>query len=307
MAADLLTAPAYRYRGPIIDAHCQVTNVPATARNVEAGRLYGVVRWMGILRQAQVATIRRNFPGVFGFSVWTDHRDTARRDFLERNLRTVHEAAAAGAHCIKFWYKPEFNARSGWYFDDPRLDPLFTAICDHGLPALVHIADPDLWWNAQYKDAQRFEAKRFTYRQLTNTLGRFLVAHLGGWPENLPFLDEMLDGHPNCYLDTSATKWMARELSRQPEAARAFMIRNAKRLLFGSDLVPFKRVDVAHHCSRYYVLRHLLEMDGPIVSPIEDPDAGGPVTVHGLALPPATLKQLYHDNAHEFFALDARP
>ena len=74
-------------------------------------------------------------------------------------------------------------------------------------------------------DGDAFESKRFTYRQLTNTLGRFpdlrvMVAHMGGWPENLSFLDALLDRYPNSYLDTSATKWVARELSHQPAAAR---------------------------------------------------------------------------------------
>ena len=38
--------------------------------------------------------------------------------------------------------------------------------------------------------------------------------------------------------------------------------------------------------------------------PIEDPDAGGPVTLVGLDLPDDILKKLYLDNAVEFFRLD---
>ena len=33
---------------------------------------------------------------------------------------------------MKFWYKPEFNAKTGFYFDDPRLDPLAASTGEHG-------------------------------------------------------------------------------------------------------------------------------------------------------------------------------
>jgi predicted TIM-barrel fold metal-dependent hydrolase len=178
-----------------------------------------------------------------------------------------------------------------------------------GLPGLVHIADPDVWWTHRYHDPDQYEAKRFTYRQLTNTLGRFpnlrlLVAHMGGWPENLEFLDRLLQHYPNCYFDTSGTKWIARELSVQAEEARKFIVRYADRLLFGSDLVARSRLDLAHYCSRYWVHRHLYEKNHRVLSPIKDPDAPGAVNVAGLDLPEDVLKRLYVENARRFYGLE---
>ncbi len=307
MSVDVREPPPARHTGPIIDAHCHFTTPAATERMLRAGRRFGVTRWIGICGIHEVPPLRKRFGPEVGFSIWLDHEhtDDARR-FVETNRRIIERAVRQSCHCIKFWYKPEFNRRSGFYFDDPRLDPIFTDIINAGLPVLVHIADPDVWWRHQYRDAERFERKRFTYRQLTNTLGRFpdlrvLVAHMGGWPENLPFLDDLLHRHRNAYLDTSATKWVARELSAQPAAARAFIIRNADRLLFGSDLVAFKRATFEHHCSRYWVHRHLYEQAGVVPSPIPDPDAPGPVFVAGLDLPKSVLDRLYLTNATAFF------
>ena len=276
---------------------------------IRAGELYGVTKWMGICGISEVAGMRKRWGDRVGFSVWTEHHKIGDgQEFTKTNVRIVKAAARAGCHCIKFWYKPEFNERAGVYFNDPRLDAVFEAMVDLGLPALVHIADPDIWWQHHYHDTSRFEPKWSTYRQLTQTLARFpslrvMAAHMGGWPENLPRLDEMLDQYRNLYLDTSGTKWIARELSHQAESARSFVIRRADRLLFGSDLVAFDNADFEHHCSRYWVHRHLYEKAEPIRSPIADPDANGPVFVAGLNLPDAVLSRLYRQNAELFFGL----
>ena len=301
--------PRFRYTGPIIDAHIHFGSPAATARMIRAGRLYGVRRWVAICRIEDVPAIRRRWGSQVAFNIWLDHRRPENdAQFIATNLRIVERAARARCHSLKLWYKPEFNQSTGLFFDDPRLDTVFEAIIAAGLPVLVHIADPDVWWRRRYRDPERFESKTFTYRQLTNTLGRFpglrvLVAHMGGCPENLAFLDELLRRYPNVCLDTSGTKWIARELSHQPAAARSFLVRRCDRLMFGSDLVAFKDASLEHHCSRYWVHRHLYEQPRPVRSPIDDPDAGGFVYLAGLDLPDATLRRLYHETAVAFFNL----
>jgi hypothetical protein len=307
---DLCSPAGWRYDGPVIDAHCHFGTTRATARMIHAGERHGVTKWMGICRIDEVSSIRKKLGSRAGFSIWIEHKNVSdAKAFIKTNVRIVRLAARRRCHCMKFWYKPEYNERSGLYWDDPRLDPVFETMVEKKLPALVHIGDPDIWWRKRYSDSSKFEAKAFTYRQLTNTLGRYpemrvLVAHFGGWPENLPFLGELLDRYPQCYLDTSATKWVARELSRRPAEARAFMIRYADRLLFGTDLVAFKQASVEHHCSRYWVHRHLYEKDEVVKSPIEDADAEGPVHVAGLNLPDKVLRKIYYENAVGFFNLD---
>src|SRR5207237_911435 len=66
----------------------------------------------------------------------------------------------------------------------------------------------------------------------------WIGAHMGGWPEDLAFLDGLLTRHANLYLDTSATKWVVRELGKQPrDRVRGFFLKWQGRLLFGSDSV----------------------------------------------------------------------
>ena len=65
---------------------------------------------------------------------------------------------------------------------------------------------------------------------------------MGGDPEHLDHLAELLTRYPNLYLDTSATKWIVRELGKQQEAAREFFRRWADRICFGTDQVVLKDV-----------------------------------------------------------------
>ena len=159
----------------------------------------------------------------------------------------------------------------------------------------------------------------------------WLAAHMGGWPEDLEFLTGLLDRHPNLHLDTSATKWMVRELSRHSrDELITFLRRFSGRILFGSDIVTADEhlaaedtatgavseqyrkassVQEAYdlYASRYWALRTLWETEYDGESPIADPDlhmvdpaAHTPMDappLRGHALPLDLLRDLYHDAA----------
>jgi hypothetical protein len=149
---------------------------------------------------------------------------------------------------------------------------------------------------------------------------------MGGWPEDLEFLSGLLTQHANLYLDTSAAKWMVRELSRySQEDLTGFFTRWKGRILFGSDIVttdkhlsaseedPESRkasgVDMAYnlYASRYWALRTLLETDYHGESPIADPDLSlvdpekysefDAPALNGALLPDHILQSLYYDTA----------
>jgi predicted TIM-barrel fold metal-dependent hydrolase len=179
------------------------------------------------------------------------------------------------------------------------------------MPALVHVADPDCWFERQYSDAARYGTKAAQYEALERTLSalpdlKVQGAHFGGDPEDLDHVRRLMDKYPNYYIDTSATKWIARELSAAPAESRAFVVERADRIVFGSDLVAFGDATPAHYGSRYWVQRWLWEGEGARPSPIPDPcvsDPEGP-TVHGLALPDDVLAKLYTGNARRLLGIE---
>jgi hypothetical protein len=145
---------------------------------------------------------------------------------------------------------------------------------------------------------------------------------MAGSPEDLEFLDGLLARHPNLSIDTSATKWIVREVSRHPAGrVHDFMHRWHGRILFGSDIVtnddhlrggekPTEMAAKASdpdgafdlYASRYWALRTLWETGHELESPISDPDLAmvdpsrSPLdapSLSGKALPRGVMAEFY--------------
>jgi len=310
--SSYLNPPVRRYRGPMIDAHLHIRPPDEMTTFMTVAESYGVGRYVAIGALEALTACQRAWPGRFIGVLRTTFDDvgagqTFRSRVSDLVRRGLDEADLRG---LKFWFKPEFNARQGLYWDDARLDFLFDLMCEHRLTALIHIADPDLWFDRVYRDVKKYLSKRENYRQLEHRMQRHpdlvvQAAHLGGDPEHLDHLDELLDRHQRLVLDLSATKWLARELSAQAQAAREFVVRRADRLLWGSDLVVARhgQMTLDDYATRYWVHRHLWEGCGKVRSPIEDADAGRPVDVVGLNLPDDVLAAVYCRNAERVYRL----
>lgn len=299
---------------PIVDVHTHVNGERAAAIWREVADLYGVERTYSQTVPQEAPAVRR----VLGERV----RFIAVADFsAEDKWRAFTEGFLAdldfwhgemGARCVKIWNAPRFRELAREFlakhpgagraedlveFDSPWRRRIAEKAAGMGMMFMVHCADPDTWFRTKYADAKTFRTKPEQYPPLERMLRDFaptpwIAAHMGGWPENLDFLDALLDRHENLWLDTSATKWMVRELSRHPsERMIAFLERWKGRILFGSDVVTTddhlrpddtKRFAAAQagtaeeafelYASRYWALRTMWETgyDGP--SPIADPD-----------------------------------
>lgn len=297
--------PVRRYGGPVIDAHTHMDRVEDARLLFDVAAAFGVRVLCGVSRPASIEVLARAFGDAYRPIVRIDHSLIGHPDrFARENVRAIRQARAHGAVAGKFWYAPRFVAETAFRFDSPVLAPVFEALAELGMPALVHIGDPDCFFRTQYADAARFGDKAAQYAMLEHTLAAFPTlkvqgAHFGGDPEDLAHLRRLLDTYPNYYMDSSATKWIARELAVRPAEARAFVIERADRIVFGSDLVTFAEAGRADYASRYWVHRWLWEGEGPRPSPIPDPCVPWPEgpRVHGLALPDDVLAKLYTQNA----------
>ena len=348
-----LLAPPPLPRGSrgILDIHAHI-NGPAAARIYrEVAELFGISMTFTQVRLPEAEAVRETLGDFVRFIAFPNFREAdKRRAFTEGYLEDIaafHERF--GARILKLWNAPRmyefFEGDSGKdliEFDSPwrvRHAHLGEQL---GMMFMVHVADPDTWFATRYKDASRFMRKIDHYRGLRVMLDRFkgpwIAAHMGGWPEDLGFLSEMLEKHPNLYLDTSATKWIVREISMHPrEESVDFFVRWKDRILFGSDIVttdehltpkpPPMEATTKHpmadladspesafdlYASRYLALRMMLETGYMGESPIADPDLVmidparfGPMdapTLRGLALPRDVLEALYGGTARRVLA-----
>jgi hypothetical protein len=97
---------------------------------------------------------------------------------------------------------------------------------------------------------------------------------------------------------------MVREISARRDQARDFFIRNADRLLFGTDQVSGDDRGFDFLSSRFWSHRKLWETAHCGPSPIFDPDLPEDQQPHirGLALHGEVLQKLYRDNAAKLLA-----
>ena len=307
-ARGFAAPPPRKVPGAVIDVHTHANEPARNHELIDAARTYGISKVVAIAPLEEGLALQRQYPGEIVLAVRPILSEPKRQiALLDRAVEAVHGAAAAGAPLIKMWFAPRIRDRLDFLLDSPRLDPVFRAIADEGLGVLVHVSDPDRWFERKY-DPAKYGTKAEQYPMLEARLRqfprvRFVAAHMGGDPEHLDHLADLLTRYPNLYLDTSATKWIIRELGRQREAAREFFRRWAPRICFGTDQVVFKDSDPERYLVRYWVHQMFWETDLVCPSPIADPDSDGPPALQGLDLSEDVLEQIYRKTAEEAFGI----
>ena len=332
---------------PIVDVHTHLSGNDAVRCYQRAADAYGITLTYSMTPLDQVETVqsilgeRVRFIAVPDFAQ-EDRLHAHGEGFLER-IRAFHDL---GSRIVKFWSAPrgiDYGIESGnpglLALDSPQRLAAMDLASELGMMFMTHVSDPDTWFETRYTDAQRYGTKRDQYEPLERLLDRYqqpwIAAHMGGWPEDLSFLDGLLERHDNLHLDTSATKWMIRVLSTHTnEDLASFLARWKGRILFGSDIVtreehmtpaeqlpsdpppqaasPEEAFDL--YASRYWALRTLWESDyrgpSPIADPdleMVDPDRFGPLdspALEGKGIPEELLVSLYHDAAMNLLAPD---
>ena len=311
-ATGFASPPPRKVRGAIVDVHTHATEPATDHELIEAARVYGITTLVVIAPLDDGLALQRRYPREVALAARPILSKPKRQTtLLDGAVEMVRRAREHGAPLIKFWFAPRIRDRLDFLLDSPRLDPVFQAIAEEGLGILVHVADPDRWFERKY-DPAKYGTKADQYPMLETRLRQFptvpfLAAHMGGDPEHLDHLAGLLGRYPNLYLDTSATKWIVRELGRQRAATREFFQRWADRICFGTDQVVVKESDPVRYSMRYWVHQMFWETDLVCPSPIADPDCDGTPQVRGLDLPEDVLGQIYSKTAERAFGIRATP
>lgn len=324
---------------PIFDAHLHINGPEAMKVFKRAADAFGVTHFLTQSRIEHADAIREVFGDRAHFVAVPEWQNPDKclgfGELFLKNLDIWRHRY--GARVVKLWNAPRLREmippeRHAEFidFDAPWRVRVAERAAALGMMFKAHVADPDTWFRTKYADASKYGTKPRAYESLERMLDRFpqtwILAHMGGWPEDLDFLDGLLSRHPNAVLDTSATKWIVREISAHPrERVVEFVRRWSGRILFGSDIVttdehltPRPAGGKAHpmaeladspaaafdlYASRYYALRTMWETASDGESPIADPDLmmveparHGPMSaprLRGLSLPADLLRTLY--------------
>lgn len=248
------------------------------------------------------------FPNRFIFFTNLDFRRFGADDWAEKAVKQLREDVAAGARGLKIFKELGLTEKdikgARIAVDDPRLDAVWQACGEMGIPVLIHSAAPKSFWDpldnrnerllemTWYKDRVYTADKFAPWEQIIAEQHRmfkkhskttFINAHFGWMGNDLQALTQLMNDIPNMYIEFGA---VIAELGRQPRAARSFFETFQDRILFGKDSwVPdeyttyFRVLETADEYFPYHKKYHAFW------------------AMYGMNLPDSILKKIYYKNA----------
>jgi predicted TIM-barrel fold metal-dependent hydrolase len=301
---------SWKYSGPFFDAHTHIDKIKNISNMIDFEDDFGVSKQIGIVHNEEgFKAARKLYNQRFIFAKYLSLRDIAHYK-VESVIDEISKLLDQGYSIAKLWFGPRwrdyYDVPKDFQINNNKLEPIFQILEDLGIPLIIHVGDPDTYYESRYEDSNKYGRKDEHLKQLEDILSRypkikFQIPHFGSQPEvhRLPDLTRWMEMFPNIVIDTSSSRWMARELSKDTNKAREFMLRFSDRVLFGTDLFANKG-EYDYYSGRYVAQRTLWEtneQETPL--PFTDSDTvniGGTV-INGLDLPLYVLKRLYWENA----------
>jgi len=300
--------PAPKVRGTVIDSHVHLLSHRHCPVFFETADHYGIDYFVSMTPLEEAVRVQRDYGRRVQFIAipsWSDKSSF----WVDNWLRSIEAFYNIGSRIVKFHMAPGSMYARKYRLDEGPVRTLVKEVVARGMVLMSHVGDPETWYQGRYADASKFGTRDDHYRMWENVLSEYpnhpyQAAHLGGNPEDLPRVQRLLDTYPKLVLDSSATKWMVRELSARRDAAREFFIRNQDRIIWGSDQVSTDDRGFDFLASRFWCHRKLLETAHIGQTPIFDPDMpeDQQPTMRGLALPDEVLQKIYRQNALKFYA-----
>jgi predicted TIM-barrel fold metal-dependent hydrolase len=304
------------YRGPIWDAHIHAIDENGLNVLVDVQRGYGITQAILICHSLEIKKYaEQTYPGRFIFAKYFpgSFRFSEGVKPLVREMATLKQE---GYHLAKMQSAPVMRGRASVGPDLLRMDSdemavFFDALKEQDVPFLLHLSDPDTYYETRYTNTSIYSTKKRDLQELEGVLRRypsqqFQIAHFAAQPEvhRLDNLARWFDTYSNFNVDTSSARWLARELSKDYKRARQFIIKYSNRLHFGTDCVAFTP-ERAYYEGRYLALRLLFETairNEPLPFSDADTVATGGTFINGLNLPHPVLKKIYWENAERLFS-----
>jgi len=232
--------------------------------------------------------------------------------WAEKTVAQLRQDVRWGAKGLKIYKELGLNLKDKTGrripVDDPRIDPIWEACGELGIPVLIHSGEPAVFWKPKdkynerwlelkqkpnrYRDPKVYPPWRQVMQEHLNVFKKhpnttFISAHMGWRANDLTTLGRWLDEHPNMYTEIGA---VLAELGRQPRFARKWFIKYQDRVLFGKDTwhpkeyyVYFRVLETADEYFDYYRKRHAFWK------------------MYGMNLPDDVLRKLYYKNALKIF------
>ena len=261
---------------------------------------------------------------VFTEPAWDKASDPGYSRLQAELIEDAHRAGAKGIKVLKTLglFLREKGTHKLIAIDDPRFDEMWEAAGALNMPVAIHISDPEAFFlpidrfNERWEELHAHpdwsfhgrdfpsnlalqEARRRVMRRHPRT--QFVCLHTAD-AENLKYVSECLDEHPNMHVDIAAR---IAELGRQPRTSRKFFDRYQDRIVFGTDASSNAGTPQQLFGDELYqIYFRFLETEDEYFdyTPAPKP-AQGRWCIYGIGLPEPVLRKVYWENAARLIGL----
>jgi predicted TIM-barrel fold metal-dependent hydrolase len=297
-----------------IDDHMPPERVIEVMNNTNVKTIVILTGLWGDKLQAVMDEMVKPYPGRFMVFTQIDWSKIDDPNFGDEMVAQIKDAVSRGARGLKLLKDLGLGVRdkSGKLIavDDTRLDLIWEECGRLGIPVFIHTGDPEAFFhpidatNERYEELighpdwsfygrdypsleSLMEARNRVFAKHPKTT--FVSLHMG-WPENLDWVQSMLDKYPNVMVEFGARE---AELGRQPRRTHDLFLKYQDRVMFGTD----NGVTEEMYRNNFRFLETADEYFDYWGAPGQ-----GRFEISGLALPDPVLEKIYHKNAERLFS-----
>ncbi|MFQ6095287.1 MAG: amidohydrolase family protein, partial [Candidatus Bathyarchaeia archaeon] len=256
--------------------------------------------------------LKAKYPGLFyagGFAPWSGETDALPNVDWTSYISSLVEVGFDGIG--EMGSKPVPRRRhkplDGDYYRG------FWEACESfGFPVLCHVADPEEFWDEELAPdwakeqgwvyyLEDYPLKEELYHEMENVLDRHpdlkvVLCHFYFISGDLEGAEDFLNRYGNANFDLTLGIELMYNISRRRDEWRDFFIRHQDRILFGTDIATWQKVQES--IDRIWLIRNFLESDEEFYTP---PTADKLLTRYrepfvGLNLPESALRKVYAEN-----------
>lgn len=317
----------------MIDSHVHLWR-SSEIENLEAIRQRIGFERMGVASVARRGSVNDNpalyaakaaYPDRYYAFVGLDHSarwsDAISAPSLAEQVDRTIETGADGLKLIET--KPTHRKRVDLPIDSDYYEPMFARVEQAELPILWHVADPEEFWDPDKTPGwaksrgwgydQTWIAKETLYSEVANVLEwhpqlKIIFAHFYFLSADLPRAAELFDAYEGVHFDLAPGIEMLYNLSRDPDAAREFLVKYGDRIVYGTDIEAGAPVEQA--ALRAGVVSRWIETGEQFRLPdgadytLGPPDDG---VIRGMQLPEETLDRICAGNFERLVGREPKP
>jgi predicted TIM-barrel fold metal-dependent hydrolase len=210
---------------------------------------------------------------------------------------------ALGCDGIKLMFSPDLEKYYGRGLDDEYFLPMFNYLEENRIPVLIHLADPEEFWQEGKRYDATFPSKDKMYEEAFRMLDkhpslRVCFAHfmfLSNFPREA---ERVMEKYKNVYFDLTPGCEMYLNFDKNLDTWSLFFDKYKKRLLHGTDCNIIKNYNVELEKLVY----NKLSKKEPFT-----PGCFNMSQISGLALDDDALQAIFYDNYFDFIGKEARP